>query len=67
MQELPTEKKEDYVTRAILLMHNETMVSTVVETKVPLFFVTIAHLRSRGREPAVAHSEPFSASTTFPC
>ena len=30
MQELPTEEKEDYLTRAILLMHNQPMVSIVV-------------------------------------
>ena len=30
MQELPTEEKEDYLTRAILLMHNQPMVSIVM-------------------------------------
>ena len=42
MQELPTEEKEDYLTRAILLMHNQTMVSIVVVMDV-FFFFTIAY------------------------
>ena len=58
MQELPTEEKEGYLTRAILLMNNQPMVSTVVEIEVLLFFLTIAHLRSWGREPAAPSSEP---------
>ena len=37
MQELPTEEKEDYLTRAILLMHNQPMVSIVV-VKDPFFY-----------------------------
>ena len=40
MQELPTEEKEGYLTRAILLMHNQPMVSIVVVMDV---FFTIAH------------------------
>ena len=41
MQELPTEEKEGYLTRAILLMHNQPMVSIVVVKE--SFFFTIAH------------------------
>ena len=50
MQELPTEEKEDYLSRAILLMHSQPMVGIVIEMKV--FFAT-AHLRRRGRELVV--------------
>ena len=64
MQELPTEEKEDYMTRAILLMHNQPMVSIVVVMDV---FFTIAHIRRRRGVPAAPTSEPFLASTTFPC
>ena len=40
MQELPTEEKDGYLTRAILLMHNQPMVSIgVVKDS---FFFTIA-------------------------
>ena len=64
MQELPTEEKEDYLTRAILLMHNQPMVSIVVVKE--SFFFTIAHIRRRRRVPAAPSSKPFSASMTFP-
>ena len=37
MQELPTEEKEDYLTRAILLMHNQPMVSIVMVMDVFLY------------------------------
>ena len=63
MQELPTEEKEDYLTRAILLMHNQPMVSIVMVMDV---FFTIAHIRRRRRVPAAPSSEPFSASMSFP-
>ena len=67
MQELPAEEKEDYVSRAILLMHNQPMVGIVMEMKV---FFTTAHLRRRGRKVVVVLSitEPFSVSkTSQPC
>ena len=56
MQELPTEEKEDYLTRAILLMHNQPMVSIVVVKE--SFFFTIAHIRRRRGVPAAPSSEP---------
>ena len=65
MQELPTEEKEDYLTRAILLMHNQPMVSIVMVMDV--FFLQLLIPRRRRRVPAAPSSEPFSASTTFPC
>ena len=65
MQELPTEEKEDYLTRAILLMHNQPMVSIVMVMDV--FFLQLLILRRRRRVPAAPSSELFSASTTFPC
>ena len=34
MQELPSEEKEDYLSRAILLMHSQSMVGIVMEIKV---------------------------------
>ena len=34
MQELLTEEKEDYLSRAILLMHSQSMVGIVMEMKV---------------------------------
>ena len=37
MQELPTEEKEGYLTRAILLLNNQTMVSIVVVMDVFLY------------------------------
>ena len=40
MQELPTEEKEGFLTRATLLMHNQPMVSIVVVMDV---FFTNAH------------------------
>ena len=55
MQELPTEEKEGYLTRAILLMHNQPMVSIVVVMDV--FFFTIAHIRRRRRVPAAPSSD----------
>ena len=64
MQELPTEEKEVYLTRAILLMHNQPMVSIVVVMDV--FFLQLLIPRRRG-VPAAPSSEPFSASMTFPC
>ena len=66
MQELPTEEKEGYLTRAILLMHNQTMVSIVVVIDV-FFFLQLLSPRRRRGVPAAPSSEPFSASTTFPC
>lgn len=62
MQELPTEEKEDYLSRAILLMHSQPMVGIVIEMKV--FFAT-AHLRRRGRELVVVLSKPSSVSQDF--
>ena len=62
MQELPTEEKEGYLTRAILLMHNQPMVSIVVVMDV--FFFTIAHIRRRRRVPAAPSSEPSLESKT---
>ena len=41
VQELPTEEKEGYLTRAILLMNNQSLVSIVVVKD--FFFFTIAH------------------------
>ena len=46
MQELPTEEKEDYLTRAILLMHNQPMVSIVVVMDV--FFYHLSTLDQVG-------------------
>ena len=37
MQELPTEEKEGYLTRAILLMNNQPMVSIVMMMDVFLY------------------------------
>ena len=62
MQELPTEEKEGYLTRAILLMHNQPMVSIVVVKD--SFFFTIAHIRRRRRLPAAPSSEPSLESKT---
>ena len=42
MQELPTEEKEGYLTRAILLMHNQPMVSIVV-VKDSFFFYNCSY------------------------
>ena len=61
MQELPTEEKEGYLTRAILLMHNQPMVSIVVVLDV---FFTIAHIRRRRGVPAAPSSEPSQESKT---
>ena len=60
MQELPTEEKEDYLTRAILLMHNQPMVSIVMVMDV---FFTIAHIRRRRRVQAAPSSELESKTT----
>ena len=65
VQELPAEEKEDYVSRAILLMHNQPMVSIVVVIHV--LFLQLLIPRRRRRESAAPRSEPFTASTTFPC
>ena len=45
MQELPTEEKEDYLSRAILLMHSQPMVGIVIEMKV--FFLQL-HISGGG-------------------
>ena len=55
MQELPTEEKEGYLTRAILLMHNQPMVSIVMVMDV--FFLQLLILRRRRRVPAAPSSE----------
>ena len=63
MRELPTEEKEDYLSRAILLMHAQPMVGIVMEMEV---FFTTEYLRRRGRKVVVVLSitEPFSVSKT---
>ena len=55
MQELPTEEKEGYLTRATLLMHNQPMVSIVVVIHV--LFLQLLIPRRRRRVPAAPSSE----------
>ena len=62
MQELPAEEKEDYVSRAILLMHNQPMVSIVVVIHV--LFLQLLIPRRRRRVPAAPSSEPSLESRT---
>ena len=63
MQELPTEEKEDYLTRAILLMHNQPMVSIVVVMDV-FFFLQLLIPRRRREVPAAPSSKPSLESKT---
>ena len=53
MQEVSLEVKEDFVRRAVLLMHAHPMVSKIEE----VFFLTTSHIRRRRRKSAVAPSE----------
>ena len=55
--------KEDFLSRAILLMHSQPLVSMVAEMEDSF---TIVHPRRRGRVLAVALSESSSASVTSP-
>ena len=61
MQELPTEEKEGYLTRAILLMNNQSLVSIVVVKD--SFFLQLLIPRRR-RVPAAPSSEPSLESRT---
>ena len=62
MQELPTEEKEGYLTRATLLMHNQPMVSIVVVMDV--FFLQMLIPRRRRRVPAAPSSDRSLESKT---
>ena len=62
MQELPTEEKEGYLTRAILLMNNQSLVSIVVVKD--SFFLQLLIPRRRRRVPAAPSSEPSLESRT---
>ena len=63
MQELPTEEKEGYLTRAILLMHNQPMVSIGV-VKDSFFFLQLLLPRRRRRVAAAPSSELSQESKT---
>ena len=54
VQEVPLEVKEDFVRRAVLLMHAHPMVSKIEGGS---FFLTTSHIRRRRRKSAVAPSE----------
>ena len=54
VQEVPFEVKEDFVRRAVLLMHAHPMVSKIEDG---IFFLTTSHIRRRRRKSAVAPSE----------
>ena len=61
--QVPFEVKEDFVRRAILLMHAHPMVSKLEDGS---FFLTTSHIRRRRRKSAVAPSEVQGVKKTFP-